>query len=191
MERFLKTIGTDIEKAIRNDAKRVIKETEGEHIYAVSLVLDSDCISIYMAANTKEYLENADREYFEMCKGDLTEEEILKYESGKAIFTKWIPDEWGYCDGDKSKLNKISNKLAKMEEKYPDKYEEQKEEIINIIINSFDRVIKSNSFDNESITFFVSMVDSEESNDLELKSSQIFNSDVLHNIFKKERDESI
>ncbi len=190
MNKFLKTLGNDIEKAIKDDAKRVIKETGKEHIYAVALVLDSDCISVYMAVNTNEYLKTADREYFEMFKEDLPEDEIIKYESGKAIFTKWIPDEWGYSDGDKSKLNKISRKLAKMEEKSPEEYESHKDEIINIIINSFDKVIGSSCFDNESVTFFVSMADDEQGSDLELDSSKKLNSDVLHNIFIKEREES-
>lgn len=35
------------------------------------MVVDSDCISVYMAINTKEYLETADKEYFEMMNWDI------------------------------------------------------------------------------------------------------------------------
>lgn len=190
MNKFLNTMEKIIEKAIKEDAKRVIKEIGNEHIYAVALVMDNDCISVYMAINTNEYLETADREYFEMFKEDLSEEEIRKYESGKAIFTKWTPDEWGYSDGNRSKLNKISRKLAKKEEKSPEEYEKHKNEIIDVLISSFDKVIKSNYFDTESVTFFVSMSDDEQGGALELESSKKLNSDLLHSIFRKEMEES-
>lgn len=94
----------------------------------------------------------------------------------------------GYSDGDKSKLNKISKRLAKMEEKLPKEYENSKVEIINILIDSFNRVINSNCFGDESITFFVTMADDEQSGNLEINSSKILNSDAIHNIFLKENE---
>lgn len=191
MDKFLKTLRTDVEEAIKNEAKEIIKEVGGEHIYAVALVLDSDCISAYMGVNTKEYLEKADRECFEMLKEDFSEEVLRKYEDGNAILTKWTPDEWGYGGGSESKFVDISSKLFEMEKKAPEEFENRKNEIIDIFIDTFSKVIQMNYFDNESVTFFVSMVDDDGCDGLELDSSKKLNSDRLHNIFIKERAEVI
>lgn len=70
-----------------------------------------------------------------------------------------------------------------MEEKSSAEYEEHKEEIINIIINSFDKLIKSDCFDNESITYFVTMSDGEGIYEIENYSVKLLNSDAIYEQF--------
>ncbi len=111
MEKFFDKISKKIYKAIKKDTKRVLKEMEGEELYSVALVTDSDCITLFMALNTYEYLETADKEYLEMLGEDLSEEDIRQIEEGLVCLTKWLPDEWGYSDGENSELNKISQVL--------------------------------------------------------------------------------
>lgn len=44
MEKFYDKISKKLYKAIKKDAKRVLKEIESEKLYSVALVMDSDCI---------------------------------------------------------------------------------------------------------------------------------------------------
>ena len=52
MEKFYDKISKKLYKAIKKDAKRVLKEMEDEKLYSVALVTDSDCITLFMALNT-------------------------------------------------------------------------------------------------------------------------------------------
>ena len=92
MEKFFSKITPKLYKAIKKDAKRVLKEIEEETLYSVALVTDSDCTTLYMALNTNEYLETADEEYLEMVQEDLSEEEMKQIEEGEVCLTKWLPD---------------------------------------------------------------------------------------------------
>ena len=75
MEKFYDKISKKLYKAIKKDAKRVLKEMEDEELYSVALVTDSDCITLFMSLNTYEYLETADEHYIEVVKEVLSEED--------------------------------------------------------------------------------------------------------------------
>ena len=54
---FFKNLEHNIEQAVKKDMKKILKETGNEKIYAVALVTDSDCITLYLAVNTYEFME--------------------------------------------------------------------------------------------------------------------------------------
>ena len=57
MEAFFKEIGMKIREAVKEDVKKILKEVGDEQIYAAALVTDSDCITLYVALNTYEYMK--------------------------------------------------------------------------------------------------------------------------------------
>lgn len=190
MDKFLEKLRVDMEEAILDETKEIIKQVGEEHIYAAALVLDSDCISIYMGVNTKEYLEKTNRDCLEMLKEE-TNRDCLEMLKEDFLQTKWTPDEWGYDGGKEGKTVDISRQMFEMEEKASDEYEKRKNEIIDIVIDAFDKVIQMKYFDNESVTFFVSIVDDDEGYEVEINSSKRLNSERLHTIFVRERTEPI
>ncbi len=142
MEKFFNKMSKKIYKAIKKDTKRALKEMKGEELYSVALVIDSDCITLYMALNTYEYLKKADEEYLEMVKEDLSEEDIRQIEEGLVCLTKWLPDEWGYSDGENSELNKITQALYKKEESNSEEYAKYKAMFFETVTSVFKTVMK-------------------------------------------------
>lgn len=61
MEKFYDKISKKLYKAIKKDAKRVLKEIESEKLYSVALVTDSDCI--YELENYSAKLLNSEERY--------------------------------------------------------------------------------------------------------------------------------
>ena len=61
MEKFYDKISKKLYKAIKKDAKRVLKEIESEKLYSVALVMDSDCI--YELENNSVKLLNSEERY--------------------------------------------------------------------------------------------------------------------------------
>lgn len=57
MELLFKDLGDQIQEAVKKDVRKILKEVGDEQIYAVALVTDSDCITLYLALNTYEYMK--------------------------------------------------------------------------------------------------------------------------------------
>ncbi len=190
MEKFFSKISKKLYKALKKDIKRVLKEMEGEELYSVALVTDSDCITLYMALNTYEYLETADEDYLEMVEEDLSEEDMRKIEEGKVCLTKWLPDEWGYSDGENSELNKINQLLYKKEEAAPEEYAKCKSLFLEMVISVFKDLINDKVFerDSEKVTFFVSMSDGEGIYEIENYSAKILNSEKIYEQFMNRKE---
>lgn len=185
MEQFFKELTGKIEEAVREDIKIILQETSGEKIYAAALVTDSDCITLFLAVNTYEYMEKKDREYLEMLQGDLTEEEIKNVREGTASLTKWIPDEWGYSDGEDSGLVNISELLYNREESDPEAYEKHAELFFQAVTDAFKHLIDEKVFgdDAEDITYFISMSDDERTPEIENYSAKLLNSEAVYQAF--------
>lgn len=190
MEKFFNKIGKKIYKAIKKDTKRVLKEMEGEELYSVALVTDSDCITLFMALNTYEYLETADEEYLEMLGEDLSEEDIRQIEEGLVCLTKWLPDEWGYSDGENSELNKISQLLYKKEEANPEEYAKYKSLFFDTVTSAFKKVIEEKTFgeNSEKVTYFISASDGDEIYEIENHSAKILNSEKIYEQFLSRKE---
>ena len=185
MEKFFEKTSKKLYKAIKKDAKRMLKEMEDEELYSVAVITDSDCITLYMAMNTYEYLESADEDYLEMVQDDLTEEDISLIKDGKVCLTKWIPDEWGYSDGERSELNKISGMLYEKEKAKPEEYATNKNIFLQMVISVFKDLINDNVFkcDLDQVTFFVSLSDGERIYEIENYSAKILNSEKMYEQF--------
>lgn len=116
MEKFFNKMSKKIYKAIKKDAKRALKEMEGEELYSVALVTDSDCITLYMALNTYEYLETADEEYLETVTSafmTVIEEKIFGKNSEEVTYFISTSDGDGIYE-----IENHSAKLLNSEKKY-------------------------------------------------------------------------
>lgn len=185
MEEFFNKLTKKIEKAVKKDAKKIMKEVGDEQIYSVALVTDSNFITLYLGANTYENMKKRDEEYFEMFKDDWSEEEISKCRNGILTLTKWVPDEWGYSDGNNSNLNKISSLLFKKSEEDSDEYEENLDLFLEAVTTALKNVIAKEVFgkNSDKITFFVSMTDDDRTEDIENDSAKVLNSESLYEEF--------
>lgn len=185
MEKFFKELSSEIVSAVKTDMKRILDEVGHEKIYSVALVTDSDCITLYLALNTNEYLVGADEKYLNMVREYLSEEQIKAVEEGSLVLTKWFPDEWGYSDGSNSELNNVSKKLYKQEEINSEVYANSQNLFFEAVIDAFQKLIEENVFgeNNDEITFFISVSDDEKTIDIENYSAQRLNSERVYQVF--------
>ena len=185
MEVFFKELVNQIEEAVKKAVKEILKETGEEKIYAAALVTDSDCITLYLALNTYEYMKKRDEEYIEMLHDNLSEEKIKNVREGKASLTKWIPDEWGYSDGRDSELVKISELLYAKEESNPEEYEKHIDLFFETVTSAFKNLIELKIFGeaSEEITYFISMTDDERTPEIENYSAKLLNSENVYKDF--------
>lgn len=191
MEEFFNEIENKIQHALTTEIKRILKETGEEKIYAAALVTDSDCITLFLAVNTYEYMQKRDREYIEIL--HLPEEQAKKIREGTSSVVKWIPDEWGYSDGKNSELTQISKLLFAKEESNPDEYAKHFDLLIEKVISAFNHVIESNIFgeNSEEISFFISMSDDERTYEIENHSAKVLNSEKIYQEFLKRHEISL
>lgn len=185
MEVFFKDLANQIEEAVKKAVKEILKEIGEEKIYAAALVTDSDCITLYLALNTYEYMKKKDEKYIEMLHDDLSEEKIKSVREGRASLTKWIPDEWGYSDGRDSELVKISELLYAKEESNPEEYAKHIDLFFEAVTSAFKNLIELNIFGeaSEEITYFISMTDDERTPEIENYSAKLLNSENVYKDF--------
>lgn len=192
MKLFFNNLAAKIEQAVKTDMEQIRKEIGKEKIYAVALVTDSDCITLFLALNTYEYMRNKDAEYLEMLHDDLSEEDIKNVKEGTASLTKWTPDEWGYSDGKNSQLVEISKLLFDKENANSKEYEKHHALFFEAVTSAFKNLIAAKTFGNNSdeITYFISMSDDERTYEIEDFSAKLLNSEnVCQTFLKRKPDE--
>ena len=185
MEAFFQKMEAKIQKAVKADVKKILKEVGSERIYAAALVTDSDCITLFLAVNTYENMQRTDTRYIEIL--DLPDEQAQKIRAGIASVTKWVPDEWGYSDGNDGKLTKVSKLLFAKEASDSAEYAAHRKLFIDTVISAFKGVIESKAFGkrSEEIVYFVSMSDDEKIEELENYSAKQLNSAEVYEQFLK------
>ncbi len=185
MKQFFENLESKIYDAVKNDIKPILKEIGDERIYAVALVTDSDCITLYLALNTYEYMKKRDEECIEEFKDELSEEAIEMVREGSRYITKWDYEEWGYSDGKNSELTKVSEVLFKQEALNSEEYGEHQEEFFKAVTYAFKRVVDEKIFgkDSDKITYFISISDDERTTELENESVQTLNPEEVYEIF--------
>lgn len=185
MKEFFKEIEEKIEEAVKKDMQKILKEIGDEQIYAAALVTNSDCITLFLALNTYEYMRKKDLEYVGMFGNHLSEETIQKAKSGTSSITKWIPDEWGYSDGRASALSGISSLLYAKEEEDSDKYAQNNDLFFDAVTAAFKNLIASRVFGENSgeITYFISMSDDERTPEIENYSAKLLNPENVYEDF--------
>lgn len=157
---FFQDLAEKIRDAAEKDLHDILEQTGDEHIYTAALVTDSDCYSLFLTVNTVEYLENECDEADDAC--------------------KWHPDEWGYSDGHDSELVKLSALLWQNQDKMPGK-----DYFFNELISAMKLLKETGIFKEltDEITFFVSISDDEDAENLEDYSASQLNSLQLASAF--------
>lgn len=186
MEYFFKSIEPRMYQAIKNEAKYILQKIGREKMYAMALVTDEDCISLYLAANTFEFLRKKDLANLTFMKPYLSEDEIEGVQNGSYSLTKWIPAEWGYSGEQKGDLTEISRLLFEQGVNHaPAEYEKKKTLFFETVISMLKRVIAENLFGDPTndITFFVTLSDGDGIYELENRSAQQLNSAEVYEQF--------
>ncbi|MBD5452235.1 MAG: DUF4303 domain-containing protein [Lachnospiraceae bacterium] len=185
MKTFFNDIAVKIEQAVKTDMEQIRKEIGEEKIYAVALVTDSDCITLFLALNTYEFMRKKDAKYLEMMHDYLSEEDIKNIKEGTSSLTKWTPDEWGYSDGKNSQLAEISKLLYDKEEANSKEYEKHNALFFEAVTSAFKNLIAAKTFGDNSdeITYFISMSDDERTYEIEDFSAKLLNSESVCQAF--------
>lgn len=185
MQTFFKDIANRIEEAVKKDVKGILKEIGEEKVYGIALVTDSDCITLYLALNTYENMKKRDAKYIEMFHDNLPNEQIRNVKDGKTSFVKWVPDEWGYSDGQNSELSKISGLLYDKEESNSDEYAKHNDLFFEAVASAFKNLIEANVFGEnmEGVTYFISMTDDDRAIAIENASAKLLNPENVYNDF--------
>ncbi|MCR6509673.1 DUF4303 domain-containing protein [Bacteroides sp. KH569_7] len=153
---FWQNVAAMIRDAVAADLREILGRIDDERIYTVALVTDRYCCSLFLAVNTLEYLESEDEEPDDEC--------------------KWHPDEWGYSDGHGSELVKLSKSLWENHATLPGEAF-----FFSAMISAMAQVKGSGIFGErtEEITFFISISDDEDAENLEDSSAMTLNSPEL------------
>lgn len=153
---FWQNVAEKIRDAVAADLREILSRIDDEHIYTAALVTDRYCCSLFLAVNTLEYLQSEDEE---------PDDE-----------SKWHPDEWGYSDGHDSELVKLSKSLWENHATVPGEAF-----FFRAMISAMAQVKGSGIFgeDTEEITFFISISDDEDAENIEDSSAMTLNSPEL------------
>ena len=193
MKQFFEKISLEIVKAVKKDAKKILKEVRKEKIYAAALVTDSDCITLYLAVNTYEQMRERDLKYLKMFGDAWDEEKVEGIKNGTLSMAKWIPDEWAYSDGKESKLNHVSRQLYAKEEENSAVYAENMDLFLEAVTDAWKTLIKDKVFGEktEDITYFISMSDDDRAEAIENYSASQLNSKERYEAFLKRFEETV
>ena len=161
---FWQNVAAMIRDAVAADLREILGRIDDERIYTVALVTDRYCCSLFLAVNTLEYLESEDEEPDDEC--------------------KWHPDEWGYSDGHDSELVKLSKTLWENHNTLPGEAF-----FFNAMISAMKQVKDSGIFGErtEEITWFISISDNDDAENLEDSSAMTLNSPELAASFLNRR----
>ena len=189
MNTFYKELDNKIQQAVKVEMQNIQRKIGKERIYAVALVTDSDCVTLFFLFNTYEYLQKRDKKYAKEL--DLSEEDLKNVKEGSVSLTQWILDEWGYSDGKNSQLNMISELLFEhdeSEEYDEESYEENQRLFFETVTSAMKHLIAEKVFGeySEEITFFISMSDDERTEEIENYSAKLLNSaDIYENFYHR------
>jgi len=186
MGNYFESIKKDVQSAIEKAMVDIFKQVDGSSIYSMALVTDSDFITLYLAANTEEYMREKDLMYAEDMVDFYSADDIDSVKAGHSSFTKWIPAEWGYSDENNSELNKISKVLYDMEASDTKLYSEKNDEFLEMVSECFEKAINNCVDTNrDGIVFFISVSDDERASAIENYSAKLLNSkDVAERLGK-------
>lgn len=156
---FYQSLAQTVGEALTKDFGNILNQTGNETIYAVALVTDSNCCSLYLAVNTIEYLNN---------------------ETDGSDECRWHPDEWGYSDGHGSELVKLSASLWENYGNFPGEAF-----FFDALVSAMKHLKASGLFKDrtDKITLFVSISDDEGAENIEDLSAKELNSPALASVF--------
>ena len=157
---FWQEVSAKINDAVAADLREILDRIGDERIYTAALVSDRYCCSLFLAVNTLEYLESEDEDSDDEC--------------------KWHPDEWGYSDGHDSELVKLSKSLWENHNTLPGEAF-----FFSAMVSAMAQVKDSEILGehSEEITWFISISDDDDAENLEDSSAMTLNSPELAAVF--------
>lgn len=191
MKKFFEKISSEVVKAVKMDAKEILKQVGKEQIYATALVTDSDCITLYLAVNTYEQMREKDLKYLKMLGDNLDKDKAEGIKNGTLSITKWVPDEWVYSDGKGSRLNNVSKQLFAKEQEDSALYAENMDLFMEAITDAWKTLIAEKVFGEktEEITYFISINDDDRAEAIENYSASQLNQPQIYEAFLKRYEE--
>lgn len=191
MKDFFTDLKERLVKAIELDFTNIKKMIGNEKMYAVSLVTDSDTVSLFLAVNTNEFLAKKDDEEDTQDNAlfaQFAEYFLEKIDLLDAYNTKWIPSEWGYSNNDL-----IHSEIALIVPKLFEKGTTIDSQELPLFQRLFFECLTSAlqtliikgifSDNNQAITIFISISDDERTEEIENFSAEILNSEEIYNKF--------
>ncbi|WP_433707373.1 DUF4303 domain-containing protein [Paenibacillus illinoisensis] len=176
MDPFLNEFEDKFRAGFLPDLEQTLQEMQHEKVYACAFGTDSDWITLFMAANTEESLA---RHIARM------KEEGLCDSEQDEIYYRWACSEYQY--GEDTHFNHISRLLYAAED-----VQHYKDEMIQIIAKVVsetpDEVFARYGQSKADITFFISMTDDDEAEELENQSVVLMTESSLASEFLKRYD---
>ena len=187
---FFADIEEKVYNAMKKDIESIIKMVGQEELYAMALVTDEDCVSLYFAANTLEKAKEKDLKYAEMMKARLKEEEIKAVKDGTKSFVKWVPDEWAYSIGKYSPFTEISKMLLKQDERNAEEYAKSKPMFFECLTAAMKKIAEENNAHDRfgNITYFITLCDGDGIKGIEDFSAKQINSQEVYERFMKRKE---
>lgn len=190
---FFANIEEKIYVAMKKDIESILKRIGQEKLYAMALVTDEDCVSVYFAANTLEKAREKDLKYAEMMKARLKEEEIKAVKDGTKSFVKWVPDEWAYSIGKNSPFTEISKMLLKQDERNAEEYAKSKPMFFECLTTAMKKIAEENQKREEfsNITYFITLCDGNGIEEIKDFSAKQINSQEVYERFMKRKENKL
>ena len=187
---FFADIENKVYDAMKKDVESILKMVGHEELYAMALVTDEDCVSLYFAANTLEKAREKDQKYAEMLKARLKEEEVKAVKDGTKSFVKWIPDEWAYSIGKNSPFTEISKTLLKQDERNAEEYAKNKPMFFECLTTAMKKFAEENKARNGfgNITYFITLCDGDGIEEFKDLSAKQINSPEVYERFMKRKE---
>ncbi|MGA3676116.1 DUF4303 domain-containing protein [Lysinibacillus agricola] len=187
MKEFFDEFGKRMVMAVRSDFKGLSKIIGNERIYAVCLVTDSDAMTVFLAINTYEKMEEKYHKYTQKNWSENLNDEIL-YKT-----VKWVPAEWGYDNSDleQSEIVIVSDYLAEKRESIEDsRFQEFEEKFYEAMAETLLTLHNEGLFchEKDNITVFISISDDERIEMVENYSAGLLNSENVRSKFMKRWD---
>ena len=185
MKDFFEQIERKVYDAVKKAMGCILEEVGNENVYAAALVTDEDCVSLFLAVNTYEYMRKKDLENLEFMRQYLSEDKIRKIEDGTDSLTKWTPSEWGYSDGTQSDLVEVSKMLFAKEQENSTEYEANKPLFFDAVTSALKRIVEEQVLDRDTgeITYFISLSDGDGIDEIENASAKLLNSESVYEMF--------
>lgn len=148
--------------------KKILCEIQNERFYAFSLYTDSSAMTVSMSANSQEKLSSI------LDSGEDDSEETKNY-------YRWATSEWAYEAYNSEAFSAISQKLRTSVSR--NKITEFKKELIKVLTNVLKRVKHDLGKEVQGMTFFVTITDDDDSENVEDNSAKEINDNPIFRKF--------
>ena len=178
MRDLFAAFGEKLVQAVRADFIELAKKIEGEKLYAVALVTDSDAGTVYLGLNTEEAL---------LRRLDYYKREVNPEVQVYLPPLRWTPDEWLYSDGqlEQAQMTEASRMLRERE----DYGAESQSAFYEAATEALGRLDREGLFSavvaRDELTLFLSVNDDDRVYAIEDYSAKLLNPEPVYERFAK------